>query len=66
MNRNIIGLPTNVELIVIIMMTQKRTDLLYPLPISSRFFIKLTMDTSVIGGNLLRMKSDLTLLCKSA
>ena len=52
----IIRLATNMELIVIIIVSQRGNDLLYSLSVSPNFSIKLTMGTSIIGGNSLRMK----------
>ena len=41
-------------------MTNRRNDMLYSLSFLSSFYMKLTMDTSGVGGNLLRMKLDFT------
>ena len=57
---NIFGFGNNVELIIIMMMNPRIKHLLYSLPISSSFPMKLTMEASVIGDNLLSMKSDFT------
>ena len=54
-----IGIATNIEHFMI---SQWEKDLLYSLSISSSFSMKLTMNSSVIGGNLLRMKLYFNLL----
>ena len=58
MRRNVRGLATNVEHIVMMIINQRGNDILYSLSISSSVFMKLTM----IGGNLLRIKLDFVLL----
>ena len=54
------GLETSVEHIVVMIMSQRGDDLLFPSSISSSISIKWSMGTSVMGGNLLSMKSDFT------
>ena len=46
------------EPIVILTISQRGNDLLYLSPISSHLFMKLTIGTSVMGRNMLMMKSD--------
>ena len=50
------GLATSVEYIVITNVNQRKNDLLYSLSIFLSVCLMLKMDTSVTGGNLLRMK----------
>ena len=57
MHRNVRGLATNVEHTVVIIINQRGNSLLHFLPISSSVCIKLTMNTLVICGNLLKINS---------
>ena len=58
MHNNVRGLGTSIEHIVMIIKDQRGNDLLYSLQIFSRLFMKLTTGTSVIGGDMLRIKLD--------
>ena len=59
MYKNIRGLATNVEYIVIIIIRHRVKDVV--LINSSSFCMKPAMDVSFISGNLFRMKSDFAL-----
>ena len=58
MHKNMRGFATNLEHIVMTVISQRGNDLLFIIS-SSSVFMKLTMDTLVIGGNLLRANLDL-------
>ena len=50
------GLATSMEHIFITIISQRMNDLFHMLSVWSSFYMKLTLGTSVIGGNLLKMK----------
>ena len=56
MQRNIRGLATSMEYIVITIISQRKNDLLHLFPISSSICMKLKISISVISGYLCKMK----------
>ena len=58
MYKNITGLAATVEQTVMTAINQSGKALFYLLSISSKVLMKSTIGTSIIGGNLMRTKSD--------
>ena len=56
------GLATSLVLILIMIISHRKDDLLYSLSISSNWFMKLTMGMFLNGGNLLITKYDFALV----